>query len=683
MFPTLLTVLEAFLIGDIIAIIIMKKIFLLPFLLGTILQTFGQQFFHAGNTSVPTTIELKWTRNNSAFNLQFEVYRTENGKKNWKKISATRIRAFDASKPSPDKNANAADWAMYQKFRLLKPTNKNDQELAKIGFYGQAILNNNLARYAGLYYKDETAVLGQTYIYMLVASNGAKIAPVAFSGPIMAKPFQALKAPDGLATQSGNRTVTLTWKRSDNFMFYHIFRKKGYEKEIQLTPKPVLVPDAVDGKEFTPTYTDRDSTLQGGIAYSYRVVGVDYFGNMSEYSAPSTAFVRDLTPPSSAQEVVVVKKNNKAIINWKPSLSAKCIGYNVYRSFVINGNYVKLNATLLPLGTNSFEDLIQNENLTHHYYIEAVDEFGNKSNSNIARFIGVDTTPPATPIVADSKAGKGVVTIQWRANNEKDLLGYRVYRSISNDLESFNLIHVKPIRERAFVDSLPSVAQNRFYYKITAVDSAYNESVAAMVSLKMPDLVPPQSPILTAVVLEKEKVKLEWETPPDLDLKGIIILRRVVSDTAREFAKISPSLISGKSSSYTDASVQSGFRYEYALVASDSSDNASKRSASKFIYISSNEPISAPQLVSADYDSSARAVKIHWRMGTMKNMGVRRYLLKKENDGNFMPILLKDERDEYLLREIDPNSGEYRFKMRLLANDGSIVESNEIKLTVR
>lgn len=683
MFPTLLTVLVAFLIGDIIAIIIMKKIFLLPFLLGTILQTFGQQFFHAGNTSVPTTIELKWTRNNSAFNLQFEVYRTENGKKNWKKISATRIRAFDASKPSPDKNANAADWAMYQKFRSLKPANKDDQKLAEIGFYGQAILNNNLARYAGLYFKDENAVIGQTYIYMLVASNGKKIAPIAFSEPIMAKPFQALKAPEGLATQSDNRTVTLTWKRSDNFMFYHIFRKRGYEKEVQLTSKPLLVPEAVDGKVFTPTYTDKDPTLQGGFAYSYRIVGLDYFGNVSEYSAPSTAFVRDLTPPSSAQEVIVVKKNNKAIINWKPSLSAKCIGYNVYRSFVINGNYVKLNATLLPLGTSSFEDLIQNENLTHHYYIEAVDELGNKSNSNIARLIGVDTTPPATPIIADSKAGKGMVTIQWRANTEKDLLGYRVYRSISSDAESFNLIHVKPIRERAFVDSLPSVAQNRFYYKITAVDSAYNESVAAMVSLKMPDIVPPQSPILTAVVLEKEKAKLEWETPPDLDLKGIIILRRVVSDTAREFAKINSSLISPKLSSYTDASVQSGLRYEYALVASDSSDNASKHSASKFIYIASNEPIPAPQLVSADYDSSARAIKIHWRMGTMKNTGVRRYLLKKENDGNFMPILLKDERDEYLLREIDPNSGEYRFKMRLLSNDGSIVESNEIKLTVR
>jgi uncharacterized protein YegP (UPF0339 family) len=66
-----------------------------------------------------------------------------------------------------------------------------------------------------------------------------------------------------------------------------------------------------------------------------------------------------------------------------------------------------------------------------------------------------------------------------------------------------------------------------------------------------------------------------------------------------------------------------------------------------------------------------------------KDTAVRRYLLKKENDGNFMPILLKDERDEYLMREAEPNSGEYRFKIRLLAANGTLVESNEIKLTVR
>lgn len=660
----------------------MKNISILLFLFGATANGFAQQFFHAGNTSVSTTIELKWTRSSPKFNVEFEIYRTLKGEKNWKKVNAQPIRPFDPSQSLPDKNTNAADWAMYQKFRSLKFSNKNDQRMAEIGFYGQAILNNNLARYGGLYYKDETAVVGQTYVYMLVVSDGTKKLPAAFSEPIMAKAFQALKAPEGLLSKAGNRTVTLTWKRSDSFLFYHVFRKKGYEKEVQLTKKPVLVPDAVDGKDFTPSYTDSDTTLQGGMAYSYRIAGVDYFGNMSEYSLPSTAFVRDLNPPQAAQEVTAVKNGTKAVISWKPSPSAKCIGYNVYRSFLINGNYVKLNTALLPLGTGSFEDLIQNENLTHHYYVEAVDDFGNKGVSNIARIIGVDTTPPAAPVVSETKTGKGIVSIKWRANTEKDVLGYRIYRSITNDVESFNLIHVKPIRQTAFLDSLPPVAQNRFYYKITAVDSAYNESIGTVVTLKMPDIVAPHAPILTEITLDKGKVTLQWETPPDLDLKGFAVLRRTVSDTAREFTKITPALISPKISSFTDASVQSGRGYEYVLTAVDSSDNVSKHSAPKLMYVSGSENLAIPQLLTADYDSSSRAIKIHWRMAG-KDTAARRYLLKKENDGNFMPILLKDERDEYLLREVEPNSGEYRFKIRLLAANGTLVESNEIKLTVR
>jgi len=118
------------------------------------------------------------------------------------------------------------------------------------------------------------------------------------------------------------------------------------------------------------------------------------------------------------------------------------------------------------------------------------------------------------------------------------------------------------------------------------------------------------------------------------------------------------------------------------LTAVDSSDNSSKHSAPKLLYVSGSENLAIPQLLTADYDSSSRVIKIHWRM-VGKDTAVRRYLLKKENDGNFMPILLREERDEYLLREVEPNSGEYRFKIRLLAANGTLVESNELNITVR
>src|SRR5262249_382371 len=65
-----------------------------------------------------------------------------------------------------------------------------------------------------------------------------------------------------------------------------------------------------------------------------------------------------------------------------------------------------------------------------------------------------DSIPPAAPkAVKGSIDTTGVVSLSWEAGKEKDLLGYRVFRSnFEND--EYTQVTVSPLSEPTFVDTV-------------------------------------------------------------------------------------------------------------------------------------------------------------------------------------------------------------------------------------
>jgi hypothetical protein len=92
-----------------------------------------------------------------------------------------------------------------------------------------------------------------------------------------------------------------------------------------------------------------------------------------------------------------------------------------------------------------------------------------------------DTFPPATPqgivaaVIPGSSAGSLVVDLSWSINVEVDLAGYRLYRSeqegTPGQLLSPDLLPTPAYRDNSV---LPG---KRYWYTVTAVDRAGNESV--------------------------------------------------------------------------------------------------------------------------------------------------------------------------------------------------------------
>jgi len=78
---------------------------------------------------------------------------------------------------------------------------------------------------------------------------------------------------------------------------------------------------------------------------------------------------------------------------------------------------------------------------------------------------------PPTGLVAESLAH--AVRLRWRQNNEMDLLGYNVYRSVTpSPLGPYILLTTTPTRDTTWVDSVSGT----FAYCTTALDSSGNPS---------------------------------------------------------------------------------------------------------------------------------------------------------------------------------------------------------------
>ena len=100
-----------------------------------------------------------------------------------------------------------------------------------------------------------------------------------------------------------------------------------------------------------------------------------------------------------------------------------------------------------------------------------------------------DTTAPAKPTNLMASARPGAVQLEWTANTETDLAGYRIYRSISSPVLKGTPIN-GTLAAPSFVDS-DVTAGTTYYYAVTAVDTSDNESPLSNETSAIPQTPPP------------------------------------------------------------------------------------------------------------------------------------------------------------------------------------------------
>lgn len=159
---------------------------------------------------------------------------------------------------------------------------------------------------------------------------------------------------------------------------------------------------------------------------------------------------------------------------------ASLLGYNIYRSTSMRETAVLLNKA--PLGGTSFEDPNFEFGKEYFYFVRAVSvglqaEPVESSESNIADVKAVDTFPPSPPSALTVAASPTTISIFFAVNPEKDVTGYRIYRSLDPALDKakWELITPNLLVLNTFQDTRVESGKTYHYY-VTAADKYGNVS---------------------------------------------------------------------------------------------------------------------------------------------------------------------------------------------------------------
>jgi fibronectin type 3 domain-containing protein len=158
---------------------------------------------------------------------------------------------------------------------------------------------------------------------------------------------------------------------------------------------------------------------------------------------------------------------------------ANIMGFNVYRE-KNGGSYTKLNGA--PVTKNQFADEFFDFGVRQEYFVRTVSLGSNaqpieSTESNTVSITPKDTFPPSPPAAITIAAAPGTISIFFATNPEKDIAGYKVYRSEDENLAKpgWKLLTPQLLQTNVFHDTNVESGRKYFYY-LAAVDKAGNIS---------------------------------------------------------------------------------------------------------------------------------------------------------------------------------------------------------------
>ncbi len=240
------------------------------------------------------------------------------------------------------------------------------------------------------------------------------------------------------------------------------------------------------------SYTDAQG-LTLGRRYTYVVLAVDDQGRASP---PSNRIVVAVAPPPKPPTGLTVEPGDGQVrLTWKAPESLEDgspvegpVLYEVFRAPSREARPARP-VTPEPVATPSFVDLGVENDATYYYSVRArLGAAGPASRpTDVVVATPEDMTPPAQPRGLVAVPAEGRVRLAWEPVADRDVAGYRVYRSTTPG-RGYELLTGALQPATTYVDAGARPGQT-YYYVVTAVDRARraNESVPSPeVSVRLP-----------------------------------------------------------------------------------------------------------------------------------------------------------------------------------------------------
>ncbi len=221
--------------------------------------------------------------------------------------------------------------------------------------------------------------------------------------------------------------------------------------------------------------------------------------------------------------------------------------------------------------------------------------------------------------VGDVRAAdlRGTVEIVWTGQAPDRIAGYHIYRAAQQEADFARVTAAALDSDvTVWIDSVPG--GGRFFYQVTALDSAGNESApSTTATVLVVDVVPPSPPasLVPEYLPDRDAVLLRWSDPtPAPDLRTYVLMRRR-SDRLDGGAWAQVNIRDTRDLEWVDTGpgergFEQGVRYVYRLAAMDSARNMSE-TLERTLQIPKLRPPAPPERVRAVDDRGFRAV-VQW-----------------------------------------------------------------------
>jgi uncharacterized protein len=487
----------------------------------------------------------------------------------------------------------------------------------------------DVAKASGLFITDRDVRKDERYLYRvfsLVPQNVLR-SDTGFVYLSMADhaPLPAIR---DVKVQFSDRMAMISWDTRNTEKFYSAFWIERSEngkdfKKISDLPYLNVHPENVDSPGVAYKL---DSLADNTRTYHYRVIGISMFGEVS----PPSDIVKGQGISSLTVAPAIKKVNDlasQAEVQWDfPKESEEVIkGFEVERSNSSEDGY-RVISPLLPSNVRRFTD--PKPDGTNYYRVKAVGKAGQKAHSFAVLFQLEDSIPPAPPTgLVGYIDTTGLVTIKWNGNTERDLEGYRVFRSSFRNSE-FSQVTNTAINAPAFEEKIGLANLTKeIYYKVQAIDNRFNPSgFSKVLKLNKPDKVAPTAPVIQNWKAAQDNLFVKWVPSSSEDVLKHVLRYRGEGQAQWKVAK---SFSRSDSTQYRFSRLDNG-AYEILIDAVDSAGNATSSKA--LVVKITGAPKKSVQDVKAVADHTSKKIIVTWKPSAIPASKILIY--RAENEGN-------------------------------------------------
>ena len=547
-----------------------------------------------------------------------------------------------------------------------------------------ADLDFKVAELAGWAYVDKEAKPNEKYLYSVSINTDVSTSLLVEKGSAVAQlsDYQDLPKPLDFIGIFQDKTVLLAWEYlqlRDIYTSYFIEKSENGRDFKPLGDLPVMNMNDKDGKP-AQGMTYADSLAQNNVQYSYRIRGKTIFGDYGPYSEIVSGAGKKAMEGAPMIKNFDVISDDLVKIEWEfPKESEnQIVGFELLHSETDGQNTYKV--VQKNISRNQRSIVTKNITPSNYFKIRAIGD-NNQTESFSILVQLYDETPPAVPVGLTGKIDStGIVRLEWKANTEKDLGGYHVFRGVQKGEEMMRLTP-EMITKNTFEDKVALENLNsKVYYYVVSLDKRKNQSLPSeIIEIEKPDKVRPEAPVFAEYKLEDTgDITLKWHKSHSDDAVLYQLFRKDIDEPKAPVRKIYETKNIDTLYSYTDKQVENNKRYVYYLQAVDKSNLVSDKSLE--ITLRSNKIVPAAVItnLAGSANGNKKMIELNWKN---KSKNISEIIVYRQK-GDEKPTLwgTLSGKQEFLEDKIVSSGNVYTYYIKPMLENNQVAKTEKITI---